>query len=178
MDGAPVKNLAELVAFNEAHESQAFAKGMNSVITIENNGILTMRHVGFEGQDFLKEALRTNLIESQYHDLIAKTYDMAVVRGIENALEKNQLDFLLTPGWNWMSIYSAWAKSPVGTVPLGTHSTGRPFGLGFVGRRFEDNKMLQVMNLYEKTFHPRQIPERMRWKRHDRILPAQYRGYF
>ncbi|KAJ5640550.1 amidase family protein [Penicillium herquei] len=100
MDGAPVKSLAELEAFNEAHESQAFAKEC-----------LRVMHVGFEGQDFLKEALGTNLTESQYHDLIAKTYDMAVVRGIENALEKNQLDFLLTPGWIWMSIYSAWANT-------------------------------------------------------------------
>lgn len=120
---------------------------------------------------------------------------MAVTRGIENALEKNQLDFLITPAWSYMSIYSAWAsqfwsapmsallplthvESPVGTVPLGMHSSGKPFGLGFVGRRFEDKKMLQLMSLYEKTFHPRLVPERMRWKRYDRLLPPRYRGYF
>ncbi|KAH8593089.1 amidase signature domain-containing protein [Bisporella sp. PMI_857] len=155
MIGTPVKDLAELVAFNHSHEKLAFAEGR--VVYYSSS----IRHT-----------------ELEYQALLVQAQDKAVLRGIEHALETNNLDFLLTPARSYMSIYSTCAKSPVGTIPLGKYLSGKPFGLGLVGRRFEDKKMLQMMDLYEKTFHPRIIPERMRWKRYDMLLPARYRGYF
>ncbi|KAJ5962525.1 amidase family protein [Penicillium viridicatum] len=58
-----------------------------------------------------------------------------------------------------MSIYAAWAQAPTATVPLGKYRDGKPYGLGFVARRFDDGKLLQIMNLYEKTFPLGQFPK-------------------
>lgn len=34
-------------------------------------------------------------------------YTWAVTEGIEHAFEKHDVDFLVTPGWSWISVYSA-----------------------------------------------------------------------
>ncbi len=107
MIGAPVKSLAQLVAFNNAHEKFAFAEGK---VPHSRENTLAYHHLGFYGQDFLEKALKSNTTEAESHALLAKTQDMAVSRGIEHALAENNLDFLLTPAWSYMSIYSAWAS--------------------------------------------------------------------
>lgn len=88
-------------------------------------------------------------------------YTWAVTEGIEHAFEKHDVDFLVTPGWSWISVYSAIAGAPMGTVPLGTYPNGRPFGLTFVARKGQDAKLLQLMQLYEKAFPSRRIPRSM-----------------
>jgi Asp-tRNA(Asn)/Glu-tRNA(Gln) amidotransferase A subunit family amidase len=64
--------------------------------------------------------------------------------------------------------------SPTATVPLGQYKNKKPYGLGFVGRRFGDEQLLQIMNLYEMTFPPRLTPKGMHWKRWERLLPAAW----
>lgn len=67
------------------------------------------------------------------------------------------------------------AEAPTATVPLGAYRDGEPYGLlGFVARRFDDEKLLQIMKLYEDTFAPRLVPTRMRWTRWERIVPEKY----
>jgi hypothetical protein len=67
-------------------------------------------------------------------------------------------------------------EAPTATVPLGKYRGGKPYGLGFVARRFNDEKLLQIMKLYEDTFPPRLVPERLRWRRWESILPRSYLG--
>lgn len=69
------------------------------------------------------------------------------------------------------------AESPVGTVPLGTYPNGRPYGLCFVGRYSEDHKVLKIMQLYESTFPPRRVPQKLRWRRLNNFLPPKLRHY-
>lgn len=108
-------------------------------------------------------------------------YTWAVTEGIEHAFKTHDIDFLVTPGWSWISVYSAIAGgqddrfldvyklinslffpgAPMGTVPLGIYPNGRPFGLTFVARKGQDAKLLQLMQLYEKAFPSRQIPSSM-----------------
>ena len=42
------------------------------------------------------------------------------------------------------------------------YENGKPYGLGFVARRFEDEKLLRIMALYEDTVSPRRlVPQKM-----------------
>ena len=42
------------------------------------------------------------------------------------------------------------------------HDNGKPYGLGFVARRFEDEKLLRIMALYESMISPRRlVPQKM-----------------
>lgn len=44
-------------------------------------------------------------------------------------------------------------------MPLGYHAqSGRPFGLCLVAKAHEEGKLLEIMNVYEKTFPKRQLP--------------------
>jgi hypothetical protein len=52
-----------------------------------------------------------------------------------------------------------YAGNPFGVIPVGKYDSGRPFGLGFAGRRFEDGKILQIMQAAEKTSVQREIPD-------------------
>ena len=42
------------------------------------------------------------------------------------------------------------------------YDNGKPYGLGFVARRFEDEKLLRIMALYESMISPRRlVPQKM-----------------
>lgn len=49
--------------------------------------------------------------------------------------------------------------NPFGVIPVGKYDFGRPFGLGFAGRRFDDAKLLQIMEAAEKTSVQREVPD-------------------
>lgn len=141
--------------------------------------------------------LNETVTDEDYHEALEKAHDLAVGKGITHVMEKHNLDALVLPAWSWMSIYTSWAsryflkrtnigtivmvcngynadraaEQPVVTVPLGACSDGQPYGLQFVGRRFEDDKLLQIARLYETTFRPRLVPNALRWKRICKLLP-------
>ncbi|KAI1133126.1 amidase family protein [Nemania abortiva] len=143
---APVKNLADLVLFNKEHWSDALKK----------DGL----HFP-QGQEILERSVGESLDSAEYDDIMNTLYTWAVTSGLEYAFKTHSVDFLVVPGWSWITIYSAIAGAPMGTVPLGQFPDGRPFGLTFVGRRGQDAKLLQLMQFYEKTFPPRRTPSSM-----------------
>ncbi|MFJ4480261.1 hypothetical protein [Streptomyces xanthochromogenes] len=50
---------------------------------------------------------------------------------------------------------------PTVTVPMGTmHDTGRPVGLTFAGRAYDDNTLLVLAAAFEKTGDRRTVPPR------------------
>ncbi|KAH7324020.1 amidase signature domain-containing protein [Rhexocercosporidium sp. MPI-PUGE-AT-0058] len=95
-------------------------------------------------------------------------------KGLELVFDKYDLDAIVAPAWTQMSIYAAWSGSPRAAVPLSQYKNKKPYGLGFVGRRFGDEQLLQIMNLYEISFPRRLTPERMHWKRWGKLLPAAW----
>ncbi|EOO00811.1 putative amidase family protein [Phaeoacremonium minimum UCRPA7] len=159
LHGVQVKSLEELVNFNRHHPELSYA---------ERNA----------AQRYLESAINQHLTEEEYRAALLEAKEIAIDNGIIETLNKYKLDALVLPAWTEMSIYAAWAQAPTGTVPLGKYRQGKPYGLGFVARRFDDGKLLQIMKLYESTFPPRLIPERMRWRRWERILPRKYLGKF
>ncbi|KAH6640376.1 amidase family protein [Chaetomium tenue] len=155
LEDAGVQSLEQLVDFNRKHPELSYA---------EENA----------AQGYLESALHQHLSEEEYRAALSEARIIAIDEGIIEALDKYNLDVLVLPAWTEMSIYAAWAQAPTATVPLGTYRHGKPYGLGFVARRFDDDKLLQIMKLYEETFGPRLVPSRMRWKRWKRVVPQKY----
>ncbi|EGX87907.1 amidase family protein [Cordyceps militaris CM01] len=143
---AVAKSLPELVKYNKEHWSDALQK----------DGL----HFP-QGQEVLERSIEESLDDAQYTEIMGKLHALAVTEGIEHAFKTHKVDFLVTPGWSWMSVYSAIAGALMGTVPLGTYPNGRPFGLTFVAPKGQDAKLLQLMQFYEKAFPPRRVPSSM-----------------
>uniref|UniRef100_A0A0B7KBT1 Amidase domain-containing protein n=1 Tax=Bionectria ochroleuca TaxID=29856 RepID=A0A0B7KBT1_BIOOC len=157
LDGIQTNSLEELVEFNHKHPEFSYSK--------EN-----------AAQGYLESALNQHLTDEEYHAALLEAKKIAIDEGIIETLDKYNLDALVLPAWTEMSIFAAWAQVPTATVPLGKYRGGKPYGLGFVARRFNDEKLLQIMKLYEDTFPPRLVPERLRWRRWESILPRSYLG--
>ena len=47
---------------------------------------------------------------------------------------------------------------PVGTVPLGYDDIKMPFGLAFVGKRYDEGTVIRAMSAYEANFPARRVP--------------------
>lgn len=152
LSGTQVKNISDLVRFNQMHPYRP----SNS---------------DFNNQNYLERALYQNLSESQYAEILHRAHEIGIEQGIDYVLDKYGLDVLVAPAWTYLSIFTAFSKSPVGTVPLGTYQNGRPYGLSFAGRYLEDQKVLSIMRLYEATFPARHAPRKLRWKRVKKYLP-------
>ncbi|CAH0021083.1 unnamed protein product [Clonostachys rhizophaga] len=158
LDGIQTNSLEELVEFNRKHPEFSYSKAENAA------------------QGYLESALNQHLTDEEYHAALQEAKKIAIDEGIIETLDKYDLDAIVLPAWTEMSIFAAWAQAPTATVPLGKYRGGKPYGLGFVARRFDDEKLLQIMKLYEDTFPQRLVPQRLRWRRWERILPRSYVG--
>lgn len=77
----------------------------------------------------------------------------SVRHAIDVCLEASNADVIMASGETLLPINTAYAGYPVGCVPLGfSNYNGRPFGMEITARNGEEEKILQVMSLWEKTF--------------------------
>lgn len=72
-------------------------------------------------------------------------------------MDGNDLDGVLSIN-NWNAGQAAAAKYPCLTVPMGYSETGRPMGLTFIARPFEEDKLLQWGYAFEQLSKSRKIP--------------------
>ncbi|MEQ9404855.1 MAG: amidase family protein [Cyclobacteriaceae bacterium] len=70
----------------------------------------------------------------------------------------SQLDVVLSIN-NWNAGLAAAARYPCLTVPMGYQENGRPMGLTFIARPFEEDKLLQLGYAFEQTTMTRKAPE-------------------
>ena len=78
---------------------------------------------------------------------------------IENSLKENDIHVIMGPADARIASVAAAAGYPVATVPLGfADFNGRAFGMNLIARENEEEKLLQVMSAWEKTFGPRKPP--------------------
>ncbi len=59
---------------------------------------------------------------------------------------------------NWAAGYAALAKFPCLTVPMGYQKDGRPMGITFISRPFEEDRLLQWGYTYEQASKKRVMP--------------------
>jgi len=148
---APMRSLAELIAFNQAHAKQ---------------------ELGLFGQQLLQEADATaGLADPVYIRARSDARRLAGPEGIDAVLAANQLDGLIAPttGIAWPirssgddfpgESYSAAAVAgyPSLSVPMG-QIDGLPAGLLFMGTAWSEPKLIEMAYAYEQRTRARQPP--------------------
>jgi len=148
---APMRSLAELIAFNQAHAKQ---------------------ELGLFGQQLLQEADATaGLADPAYIRARSDARRLAGPEGIDAVLAAHQLDGLIAPttgiAWPLRSSgddfpgesYSAAAVAgyPSLSVPMG-QIDGLPAGLLFMGTAWSEPKLIEMAYAYEQRTGARQPP--------------------
>jgi len=142
---APVKSLAEVIAFNEAHASDV------------------MPHFG---QELLEMAeAKGPLTDQAYLDALASNHRLTREEGIDATLAKHSLDAIVAPsgGPAWLidtvhgdygfpgcSSAAAVAGYPHITVPAGAVD-GLPIGISFFSTALQDAKLIQYAAVFERA---------------------------
>ena len=71
---------------------------------------------------------------------------------------KHRLDAILSIN-NRNAVYTADAKYPCLTVPMGYKENGEPSGLKFIARPFEEDKLLKMGFAFEQATKMRKFPK-------------------
>jgi amidase len=151
--GAPVRSLAEIIAFNEKHRD---------------------REMPWFGQDIMiKAQAKGPLTEKKYLEALAQDLEMSRTKGIDAVMNEHKLDALIAPtgGPAWVtdllngdhytggySTPSAVAGYPNINVPIGFIS-GLPIGLSIFGRQWSEPTLLKIAYSYEQATKMRRAPK-------------------
>ena len=152
-DAAPVKSLAELIAFNERNAD---------------------RELKFFGQETLIEAqTKGPLTEARYLEALAMCRKWARDDGIDGVMDQHRLDALVAPtsapahaiellsgdrGLGSSSSYAAVAGYPTITLPAGM-IFGLPVGISFFGRAWSEGKLIGLAHAFELAAKARRSPK-------------------
>jgi amidase len=149
---APVKSLAEIIAFNEAHADEV------------------MPHFGQELMEMAQA--KGPLTEEAYVTALETNLRLARTDGIDATLRKHDLDAIVAPtgGPAWLidtvhgdygvsgcSSPAAVAGYPHVTVPAG-YADGLPIGLSFFGGAWEEAKLIRFAFAFERMTKARRPP--------------------
>ena len=153
--GAPLKNLADLIAYNKAHAATE------------------LQHFG---QELVEQAnAKGPLTDAAYVQALAKNRRLAATEGIDAVMNANRLDALVAPtgGPAWLidlvngdsgtamapgpSTVTSVAGYPHITVPMG-FDHGLPVGISFFGRAWSEATLIRLAYAYEQATHHRTPP--------------------
>ena len=128
------KNIEEIVAFNlqDSRERAPYGQGLFEGILKDSTTLNEL--------DTLKERLQENGREF-----------------FEGPMTAHGLDAILSID-NYHAAYAAVAKYPAVTVPMG-YISGEPKGLTFIGRPFEEGKLLKIGRAFEQVAGARKTPD-------------------
>ncbi len=138
---------------------------------VENKKEITVKGVA----DIMEYNLQDSLVripygQGRFNNVVSDTTSMEQLSIIKSSLEaqtrnffneaidSNQLDAILSIN-NYHAAYAAVAKYPALTIPMGYKSDGEPISLTFIGKQFEEAKLLQLGAAYEKINRVREIPD-------------------
>jgi amidase len=149
---APVKNMADLIAFNDKHAAREMPYfGQEHLVAAQAKG-------GLDSREY-KEALANNLRYSREE-------------GIDKVMAEHKLDALVAPtgGPAWVTDYingdhyggsfsspAAVAGYPHITVPAG-YTRGLPVGISFVGGAYSEATLIAMAYAYEQATLHRRAP--------------------
>ena len=152
---APVHNLEEIIAFNNAHASD---------------------ELRYFGQEIMEMSARKgSLTDAAYRNALAKNHRLAGAEGIDLVMRTNRLDALVAPtgGPAWLidlvngdggtasapgpSTVTSVAGYPHVTVPMG-FDHGLPIGISFFGRAWSEATLIKLAYAYEQATHHRKPP--------------------
>jgi amidase len=149
---SPVRTLAEIIAFNEAHAEEELA---------------------YFGQELFLQAEETSSLNDQiYLDALAQNQRQARQEGIDAVMDAYQLDALIMPtislpcridlvnGDHFSGACTqpaALAGYPAISVPAG-FIFGLPFGLTFMGRAYSEPTLIKLAYAFEQGTRARRAP--------------------
>ena len=149
---APVKSLADVIAFNQKNAS---------------------REMAWFGQDLFEKAqAKGPLSDAEYLDARAKCLRIARTEGIEAVMREHKLDALIAPtggpAWRIDTVIgdhfvgssttpAAVAGTPAITVPAAM-LRGLPLGLTFFGNAWSEAKLLGLAYAFEQVTKARRAP--------------------
>ena len=149
---APVRTLADVIAFNEAHPKE---------------------EMPYFGQDlFVKAQEKGPLTDLAYVEALARNKRLAAHEGIDAVMGQHKLDAIVAPtgGPAWMtdlvdgdhfgggmSTPPAVAGYPHVTVPAG-HVFGLPVGISFVGKAWSEPTLIRLAYAFEQATRARRVP--------------------
>jgi amidase len=150
--GAPVKSLADVIAFNEAHRTE---------------------EMPYFGQElFLKAQEKGALTDIAYLDALQKNRRLSRAEGIDAVMDNHRLDAIVAPTGSpaWVtdlvngdhtpggsSSPAAVAGYPNVTVPAGL-VFGLPVGISFIGRAWSESVLIRLAYAFEQATHVRRPP--------------------
>lgn len=150
---APVKSLAEVIAFNEAHAAQVMP---------------------FFGQELMQMAQEKGpLTEQAYQDALANNHRQTRELGIDAVLQAHQLDAIVAPSggpaWvtDWVNgdHYGGGSSSPAAvagypsiSVPAG-FVFGLPVGISFFSTAYQEPTLLKLAYAFEQASLARRPPQ-------------------
>jgi amidase len=150
---APIKSLADAIAFNEGHKD---------------------REMPYFGQEvFLEAEKKGPLTSPQYRKALAGSKMAARQLGIDKVMDAHKLDALVAPtgGPAWLadlvngdygpggtSTLPAVSGYPHVTVPAG-FAFGLPVGVSFFGRNFSEMTLIRIAYAYEQATRHRKPPK-------------------
>jgi len=149
---APLKTLADIVAFNDQHRAQ---------------------EMPYFGQEhFIASQTKGGLDSQEYRDALANNHRYARDEGIDQVMKEHQLDALVAPtcGPAWLTDFingdasggsfttpAAVAGYPHITVPCG-RVQGLPVGLSFVAGAWSEGPLIAMAYAYEQASPQRRPP--------------------
>lgn len=150
-ENAPIKNLDELIAFNEADSIE----------------------LKYYNQAYLKMANAKDDLKSEaYQTALANLQRMSQQEGIDRVMNEHNLDAIVaptgSPAWStdWLngdnyhlgsSSPAAWAGYPNITIPMGDIH-GLPVGLSFFGRAWSEPTLIEIAYGFEQKTNARITP--------------------
>lgn len=149
---SPVRSMADVIAFNEAHAEQELL---------------------YFGHDLMVKAQDTTSLEDQgYLDALAENRRMAREEGIDAVMNEHHLDALVmpttSPAWcidlvngdhhtGGSSQPAALAGYPAITVPAG-YTFELPIGITFMGRAYSEPTLIKLAYAFEQSTQMRHAP--------------------
>ena len=150
--GAPVKTLADVIAFNERNKA---------------------KEMPYFGQElFVQAQAKGGLDSPAYLEALAANRKLTREEGIDKVLAENRLDALIAPtgGPAWLIDFikgdasgggftspAAVAGYPHVTVPAG-FVNGLPCGISFVGTAWSEARLVALAYAFEQATHHRRAP--------------------
>ena len=138
---------------------------------VEDKGVIKISDIAdlvdFNNQDSLTripyghalfEGILTDSTTAEGLETIKKMLEQNGRTFFNEAMNKYQLDAILSIN-NYHAGYAAVAKYPALTVPMGYKSTGEPISLTFIGKQFQEGKLLHLGKAFEEAFPGRKSPE-------------------
>jgi amidase len=148
-----VKNLADLIAFNELNSDKELA--------------------AFGQETFLRAQEKGPLTDKQYLETVEKCRKLSREEGIDALMDEHKLDAIVVPsggpahrtdlvwgdrGTGGVSSPAAVSGYPSITVPAGFVS-GLPCGISFFGRAWSEGPLLKLAYAFEQRTRARQSPK-------------------